>query len=114
MLAKKNRFHGPNALHVAYKNSKTARHGSLNLRYKPNQQSSFRTAVVISKKVDKSAVVRNRIRRRIFEWVRLNVDQKPVLQSNDLIIGCYDKSLASISSSELTKSLNTLFDKAKK
>ncbi len=41
------------------------------LRYVPNRRgSAYRAAVVVSRRVHKSAVVRNRIRRRMYELVR--------------------------------------------
>src|SRR5689334_5514559 len=48
----------------------------LNTRPKLNSSMALapKFAVVVSKKVSKSAVVRNRIRRRTFEWIRINID----------------------------------------
>ena len=48
--------------------------------------------IVISKKVAKSAVVRNRIRRRIYEQVRIQAPH--YLKNHDVVITIYDASLA--------------------
>lgn len=68
MLSKKNRFHG-------HRSVARVRGGRLQLKgfkvfYSKTKRTDFRMAVVISKKTAKSAVVRNRIRRRFYEAVR--------------------------------------------
>jgi ribonuclease P protein component len=72
MIARKHRFHGYGSLKYVYQNGKSVR-GPLNvLKYAPNpKRTQYRLAVVVSKKVAKSAVTRNRIRRRIYETFRL-------------------------------------------
>jgi len=73
MLASQHRFHGLNSLSYAYRHGQTVRGAQLSLKYALNQRrQTYRVAVVVSRKVDKSAVVRNRIRRRIYEVVRLH------------------------------------------
>ncbi len=67
-------------------------------------------AVVVSKKVSKSAVTRNRIRRRTYEWLRLNMDS---IDSNSLVLIFPQKStLAKCSYQELSSDLQELFRKA--
>jgi ribonuclease P protein component len=71
MLAQAYRFHGHNAVQFAYKKGKTVRTSLCLLRYAPNaRRKHSRVAVVVSKKLHKSAVVRNRIRRRFYEVIR--------------------------------------------
>jgi ribonuclease P protein component len=54
-----------------YQQGRGLRSGALSLRFVRNaRQSKYRIAVVVSRKVSKSAVVRNRLRRQIFEAVR--------------------------------------------
>lgn len=66
-------------------------------------------AVVVSKKVSKSAVVRNRIRRRIFEWIRLNL---PKLNQEQLsMIFVHTDSVAKLPYKELDSQLQELFKK---
>lgn len=69
-----------------------------------------RFGVVVSKKVSKSAVVRNRIRRRIYEWIRLNMDH---LTDDSLnIIFVHTDSVAKLPYPELSSQLEQLFKKA--
>ncbi len=71
MLGSLHRFHGPTSLGFVYKRGQVVRGAQLSLKYVLNQRrNTYRIAVVVSRKVDKSAVVRNRIRRRIYEIVR--------------------------------------------
>lgn len=71
MVARQYRFHGYNALKFVYQTGKTARTSSVLLRYGPNpRRQKCRVAVVVGKKVHKSAVVRNRIRRRLYASIR--------------------------------------------
>lgn len=67
-------------------------------------------AVVVSKKVSKSAVVRNRIRRRTFEWIRLNLTH---LDQNHLtMVFVHTDTVAKVSHEELVAQLQNLFKKA--
>lgn len=71
MLAQKYRFHGHGSLNYVFKNGRKARDKYIGLRVAPNpRRKDSRVAVVISKKIYKSATKRNRIRRRIYEIVR--------------------------------------------
>lgn len=72
MLSAPYRFHGYNALRFVYKNGKTVRNHFLTVKYSSNpRRKKPRVAIVVSKKVLKSAVGRNRIRRRLYEQFRL-------------------------------------------
>ncbi|NLA43300.1 ribonuclease P protein component [Candidatus Saccharibacteria bacterium] len=76
MLSQAYRFHGHGSLRYVYKNGKTVRCRLFTLRYIDNPRRKLsRFSVVISKKVSKSAVVRNRIRRRIYEIVRTHLPE---------------------------------------
>ena len=66
--------------------------------------------MIVSKKVHKSAVVRNRIRRRMYELIRLYIDEKKAV---DLVVQVFDENLASLSSDKLLRSAMELFAKAK-
>ena len=75
MLASTNRFHGHGSLRYVYKNGKAIRGHYVTIKYAANsRRSTPRVAVVISKKVLKSAVGRNRVRRRIYESLRQNTN----------------------------------------
>ena len=78
MIAQKYRFHGLNALSYVYKQGRVARSRSCILKYAPNQrQPNCRVAVVVGKKIHKSAVMRNRIRRRITAVLEQRVGDLP-------------------------------------
>ena len=67
MLAQKNRFHGHASLKYVYRNGNVSRSRLFVVRAIPNpRRSASRCSVVVSKKVLKSAVGRNRIRRRVY------------------------------------------------
>lgn len=71
MISRKHRFHGYNSLRYVYRNGHTVRGPLFAVKSVPNQKrDSYRLAVVVSRKVNKSAVARNRIRRRLYEIVR--------------------------------------------
>ena len=83
MIARRYRFHGYNALNFVYKQGRTARGPACLLRYAANpRRSDCRIAVVVSKKVAKSAVVRNRIRRRLYAAIEARAE---VLPAYDLV-----------------------------
>ena len=65
---------------------------------------------MVSKKVNKSAVVRNRIRRRIFEAVRTTPSKKA--PGRDMVFTVHSDSVASIDDNKLKKTINELLEKA--
>lgn len=72
MIHRRHRFHGHGSLRYVYTNGRVVRGPMLSLKYSLNpKRTTYRVAVVVSKKVMKSAVGRNRIRRRLYEAVRL-------------------------------------------
>lgn len=112
MISRNNRFHGRASIQRLYQNSKMVRSASLSLRYAPNpRRRGYRLAVVVSRKVSKSAVVRNRIRRRIYEYVRISSSlfAEPV----DLLIAVYDAGMADMSVEALQQELAKVLEKAK-
>lgn len=73
---------------------------ALKFTVNPRRQ-EYRLAVVVSKKVNKSAVVRNRIRRRLYEIVRLQEIQQPY----DMVLTVFDEQVASLLAGELEQIL---------
>lgn len=73
MLAQKYRFHSRGGVHYVHQKGKTVRSPLLVLTFAPNLRHRQRFGVVVSKKVLKSAVGRNRIRRRLYEALRLEL-----------------------------------------
>lgn len=112
MIPFKNRFHGHNSLRYVYKNGQIVRSHFATLKSSPNPHRTHpRMAVVISKKVLKSAVRRNRIRRRIYDYIR---NQIPRLDQNyDIVIIVSSSELLHMPSSELISQLEQLFVQSK-
>lgn len=109
MIGRKNRFHGRNSLNPVYKNGKTARSAMITLKYSSRGKRPYRVAVVVSRKVHKSAVVRNRIRRRIYEICRRQT--KIDLEGKDLIFTVFSDQLASQEQEKLESTINGLLEK---
>jgi ribonuclease P protein component len=99
MIARKHRFHGYGSLRYTYRHATTVRGQYGTMKYARNaRRTSYRVAVVVSKKVSKSAVVRNRIRRRIYEAVReCIVASEPY----DLIFTVFSDQVATMPAAEL-------------
>jgi len=88
------------------------RSGSLALKFVKARQDDYRLAVVVSKKVSKFAVTRNRIRRRLYEAVRIMQAEKGTPLPYDIILSVFDDSPKSMSSTELKNQVQTLFKRA--
>ena len=71
-----------------------------------------RFAVVVSKKVYKSAVKRNRIRRRIYEIIRLYIAKSNSEKVVDVMISVYSPEVLDLSSSKLEKEVVGLLKQA--
>ncbi len=111
MLNTAHRFHGFNALNFAHKQGKVIRGSEINLKYTLNQRrSTYRVAVVVSKKVSKSAVVRNRIRRRVYEAARLHLSG--MQQPYDFIFMVYSADVAAMDFDQLQQAVKSQLDKA--
>lgn len=109
MINRAHRFHGYNSVLPVYKKAQAVRGGDCSLHYAPNRRKTYRLAVVISKKVAKSAVQRNRIRRRVYEIMRHNLRDDT---RYDLIITVYDANLGTMSANEAEKVITNLLEKA--
>jgi ribonuclease P protein component len=71
MLAPNNRLRKPRDITRVYKRGVYGgADGRLSIKAAPSGRAESRVVVVVSKKVDKRAVVRNRIRRRLIEILR--------------------------------------------
>lgn len=104
MLSAKNRFHGHGSLRFVYSRGKVIRTKYLVCKYTQNdRRKTPRIAVVVSKKVIKSAVKRNRIRRRLYEAIRLELpfitpktDLVYIVISSEVLVQPYDELQANI------------------
>ncbi|MDR1300490.1 MAG: ribonuclease P protein component [Candidatus Nomurabacteria bacterium] len=103
MISKKYRFHGHGSLKYMFANGEQVRTKYFGLRFVRNsRRQAPRIAVIVSKKVFKSAVKRNRIRRRIFETIRLNFDFS---KNIDFSITVFSPEVLMAPSAELTKQI---------
>ena len=105
------RFHGHNSLRYVYTNGKAVRSQPLTIKWVKNtHRSKPRISVVVSKKVIKSAIGRNRIRRRIYEYMRTHLEK--LNDVYDIVVITTSSELKDIPYIELSGQLDTLFDKA--
>ena len=111
MISVTHRFHGHGSLQYLHNKAAVVRGQGMSLKYIANpKRTSYRAAVIVSKKVHKSDVVRNRIRRRIYEIIRLSFD--PGLPY-DVAIMVYEESVATIPPDQLRQRMVRLFTKSK-
>lgn len=105
------RFHGHNSLRYVYSNGKAVRSQLFTVKYVPNSHRTHpRFSVVVSKKVIKSAVGRNRIRRRLYEYLRTNTERLDGVY--DVVIICTSAELRTLPYAQIAEQLDQLFDKA--
>lgn len=104
MIAAEYRFHGHGSLNYLFRNGTTARNGRVLVRAVPNKRrETSRVAVIVGKKVAKSAVVRNRIRRRVFEVVRTN--WASILPQTDFAVTILSADIAMLPFPEVEKAV---------
>jgi len=106
MLNKQYRFHSRGGVHYVYQKGKTVRSPKMSLVFCDNNRGGTRVAVVISKKIIKSAVGRNRVRRRVYECIRKNFQDIP--KKRDYIFVVYHKDLKTMPYNELENILADL------
>lgn len=110
MISKRFRFKGNAGLRNTYRKGRTVSSQNLSLKFVENTKNqNWHLAVVVSKKTAKSAVKRNRIRRRIYETIRQNGQLDG--QTRDVIITVHNESLADIPPIELKKEIDNLVKK---
>lgn len=110
MLPKHHRFHGPAGFRWVYSGGRSAHGRYLIVRIREQHDRPFQVAVVVSRKVHKSAVVRNRIRRRVYEAVR------PLLATNDgpaVIVTVRDPSVQMLPMRTLQQEIRGLLSKVR-
>lgn len=111
MIPFNNRFHGHGSLRYVYKNGKAFRSRLLTIKLTQNKhRKKSRFAVIISKKVLKSAVKRNRVRRRVYECIQPLI---PKLNENyDVAFIISSGEVAFIDYKELSEQINQLLNQA--
>jgi len=102
VIAKQHRFHGHNS--VSRVRGGAARSQNCSLFYaKSKPGSDYKMAIVVSKKISKIAVERNRIRRRLYEIIRTShvFDAIPI----QAVFVVHSRTLADMPHEELEKSI---------
>lgn len=111
MIASLFRFHGHNSLRYVYSHGKAVRTQLFTVKYVVNSRRKHpRFSVVVSKKVIKSAVGRNRIRRRLYEYIRTHIDTLDDVY--DIVIICTSAELRTLPYAHIADQLDQLFTKA--
>lgn len=111
MIKKLNRFHGYGSLKYVYKNGKPIRSRLLTVKSVVNKRRSDpRFSVVVSKKILKSAVGRNRIRRRVYEIIR---HELPTIKNNyDVVVIITSQDVRTIEHNELKRTIVKSFQES--
>lgn len=113
MLTASHRFHGHGSLRYVYKNGQAVRSHLITVKYTRNKHRRHsRFAVVVSKKVHKSAVGRNRIRRRLYEILRHELPLMRPDQAYDVVLLVFSSEVLAIPHDELRGVVRELFAQA--
>lgn len=111
MISRINRFRGQTGLRYVYKNGRSLHGQYLLLKFVKNtKRTKFRCAVVVSRRIHKSAVVRNQIRRRIYETVRLASQQ--IDEPYDMVFTVMEDQVIEAPSGSLEKEVKKLLAQA--
>ena len=111
MISKKFRFHGHGSLKYLFQHGENARTRLFGLKYIVNlRRDHSRVVVIVSKKVAKSAVKRNRMRRRVYEVLREHFDFE---LSYDLAVTIFSEEVLDVSYDELKRQLEKLVSELK-
>ncbi|HET6746710.1 MAG TPA: ribonuclease P protein component [Candidatus Saccharimonadales bacterium] len=111
MLSFQHRFHGHGSLRYVYKNGTAIRSHLFTVKYVSNpHRRHSRFSIVVSKKVYKGAVGRNRIRRRLYEIIRAELPK--IERVHDVAVIVSSSEVMSLPFSELEESLAAAFDQA--
>ncbi len=112
MIGFKYRFHGHGSLAFLFRKGWVIRDNLLTIKYLPNKyRKTSRFSVIISKKITKKAVLRNRIRRRLYEIIRTEI----IPQTNevyDIAIIINSVNINDLSYLEIKSKVISLFQKA--
>lgn len=103
MISNSNRFHGRGSLSDVYRRGKMVRGPLFAIRALPTNRRSYRVAVVVSRKVHKSAVARNRIRRRLYALLRGLMSE--TTQPIDIVVTVFQPELLSEPQDNLSRQL---------
>jgi len=110
MISQKYRFHGRSSLKYVFTNGNNIRNSFFSVKWTANSHRKHpRVAVIVSKKVYKSAVRRNRIRRRVYTAVQPILGNAPPI---DIAINIYSPEVLMLTNEELIDQLLPSLNKA--
>jgi ribonuclease P protein component len=111
MLSVIHRFHGHGSLRYVYKNGQAIRSHLITIKYIPNpRRTHSRFAIVVSKKVHKSAVGRNRIRRRLYEIIYSELPN--IKSAHDIVMMVFSSEVLALPNDELIETVRQLYGQA--
>ena len=111
MIDTTHRFQGHGSLRFVHQKGKVIRGTYGVIKYALNRRrQTYRVAVVVSRKVHKSAVVRNRIRRRIYELVRTQAHR--IVEPYDIVFIVYSDQVAELPADQLRTLVYEKLEKA--
>ena len=112
MVSREHRFHGLGSLRFVYGRGEVVRGPMFLIKYVRNsKRKTYRVAIVVSKKVSKSAVVRNRIRRRLYEIIR--EQGMNIREPYDIVVTVHSPEVAEMPSAKLTTQVIKQLESAK-
>lgn len=110
MLPKENRLKKRNDFKKIHQQGKSILKGKLILRFLPAEGRNL-IGIIVSKKVSKKAVVRNKIKRRIREIIRKNLEE--IVSGYDFLILTKDK-IKEIDYQEIKEQLFKVLERVEK
>lgn len=106
MISREHRFAGRTSLKFVYKNGRVVKGPFFSVRYIVNsRRQNYRAAVVVSRKISKSAVKRNRIRRRIYAVIG-NLEEQ-IASPYDIVVTVFNESVDDLKPNELERHLKS-------
>lgn len=111
MISKLHRFHGHTSLNFVYRHGVVTHDHQVSLRVVRNgRRTTYRVAVIVSRKVHKSAVRRNRIRRRLYEAIRMQAAY--ISGPYDIVLTVFSDQIADMPAEVLSRLVVRLLNKS--
>jgi len=111
MLRPANRFKKDQDFQSVFKYGRSVFGVNLRLKLKPNNLSASRFGLVVGTAISKKATVRNRLRRRLREVLRLKIKAGQIKPGFDVVINVKPEALT-MEYQQLDKEINELLTKA--
>jgi ribonuclease P protein component len=112
MINRIHRFHGHGSLKFTYRKGETVRGPLCSIKYTLNtRRETYRLSVVVNKKVNKSAVKRNRIRRVVYEVVRQLEDK--IVQPYDIVVTIFSDQILDLEHKEIQTMISSQLKQAR-